>query len=271
MNVRARFAPVIGLITALTMSPGLAFSDDRTGADQFETLYEMGKYAEAADQAARIGSAQMCAFAARSRIAQVVSANLGEGEIETIERAERDARKALDQEPENVEALIQLIVALGLQARHMGGISAYLADLPSITRTHLETAIRLAPDHPTVTAVHGAWHLEVVATAGAKRAREWYGASYRRGAEMFETALERQPDSIPILYNYALLVLANLNGEDERRTAQALDLVTRISRQQPKEWMDVVLRARALDLKRQLESGDTEELARLVDRQLGVV
>lgn len=266
-----QYIPVLCLILyqALSTTPLSAYEIESN--PEFEHLYELGRYGEAAMKAEGIGSPNMYAFAARSQIAQVVTARLGPGDVKILEQAEINARKALAQDDKNVEALIQLVVVLGLKARSIGNLSAYLAGLPNETKGYLDKALSLAPEHPVVMSVYGAWHLEVVAKAGENRAAEWYNASINSGIDLFETALEKDPNNIPILYNYALLRLENHENLEADNMQIAHQLLVKLRINQPQEWLDVVLRERALNLISEIEKKDDQGLSTLVDRHMSVI
>lgn len=253
-----------------TSAPPLSANEIEANTD-FEHLYDLGRYSEAALKAEDVGSPDMCAFAARSQIAQVVTARLGHGDIEILKKAERNARKALAQDDKNVEALIQLVVVLGLKARSLGNLSAYLAGLPTETKDYLDKALSIAPEHPIIMSVFGAWHLEVVAKAGENRAAEWYNASIITGIELFEAALEKDPDNIPILYNYALLRLANHENLETDNIQIAHQLLVKLRNNRPQEWLDVILRERALNLITEIEKKDNQGLSTLVHRQMSII
>lgn len=261
---------LIALLVGNTFPPAVA--GEEGAVVSLQSLYRDGRFEDVVAQARKIGTADAMALAARAQIARAVSARLGEAHIDTVHAAEDLARAALAKDDRNVEALVQLVVALGLRARHMGPMSAYILNLATEAKIYLDRAYRLAPQNPVVLAVYGAWHLEVAGKAGPQRAASYYGASLDQGKRMFERALATEPDNILFLYNEALLLLAFDQAQDHTgNRREAVDLLERIQRSEPRDRLQRVLQSRAADLLNELIRHDEASLSALVLQQLAIV
>lgn len=233
-----------------------------TPYDDASRLYESGKYLEAADLAAAVNTASSLALAARATLAHAVYvARLSERTAE-VQRGAEFARKALSLEPGQVEAHLQLVIALYQQARAATPISAYFQGYASEARLHLDTALGLEPDNPWVHSLLGSWHFELVRLAGPMLARNLFEANLTDGRAAFSKAIVLMPGSIVLQYILARALL--LSDPDSNRT-EAVHALEAALAAPPMNHLDHILAARARAVLDAVNSGSFETLLRALD------
>jgi len=147
--------------------------------------YMEGRYADAADLAEDGGSASGLILAAQAIQTRLLLEGADAGEAR---RARRLAERALEREPNSVEALIQIAVSYGMEARASGSAMTYFRGSPRKGREALDRALSLEPANARARAVSGAWHLEVL-WRGGEAGERLYGADLETGIAEFEAAM----------------------------------------------------------------------------------
>lgn len=202
----------IAFVLVLIFVVGAASADERAW-----DAYVDGAFLDAAALAeTRTGER---ALAARALIAAAVT-----GESNDIDgliaRAERNARAALAEGEDGVEARLQLALALGLKGRRAPLGEVLRHGYAREGRALLDAALARDPQSAWAHALDGAWHLEVVRRGGVAGARI-YGASSARGIAAFERARALAPDDAVIAYQYAVALL-ELDGKRHGAKAAVL-------------------------------------------------
>ncbi len=195
----------LGLLLALLLGvDGPAAADDLATA---QALYEQGEMRAAAHLARSIGSAEGLTLAARATLVEALYLAAEADKSALLERAARDARKALALDPDAEAAYLQLALTLGQMAERSGPITAHLEGYAREGRALLERARALAPDDPWPDGLLGIWHLQLVRHGSAVLAAELYGASEADGLRLCRETAERAPAAIALRYGCAVSML----------------------------------------------------------------
>jgi hypothetical protein len=185
------------LIVALVLAcpAGVAFANDTA-----LRAYAEGDFLAAASAAERGDRA----LAARALIAEAITAG---GDVPALlVRAERNARAGLAANPTDLEARLQLALAIGLQGRRAPIAEAMRKGYARESRALIDAALAQAPREAWGHALDGAWHLEIYRRGGAVGAR-MFGASVPEGVAALERARALAPDDAAIAYQYAVVLL----------------------------------------------------------------
>lgn len=197
-----RLAAALALVIWLTPS---AHADDVMA--EAADLYRQGAFREAADLTWRIDDARGLAFAARTTLAYAAyDAPPGE-DIAALDRGEQLARAALARDPDNVEALLHLAIALGYQSRVKGYIKSHFAGRAREAEQVIDRALDIDPRHAWSQAAKGAWHAELVAVGGALVVGALYRASARKAISHYRRAMELLPGNPTIRIEFAKALL----------------------------------------------------------------
>jgi len=167
--------------------------------------YQAGRFIEAADAAARLPGPDDRALAARALIAECV-VTAPNCDIDLVDRAQDNALAALAADPTNVEARLQLAMAIGIKGRRAGLAEALRFNYAGQGKRLVDQAVTLAPDEPWAWALLGGWNLEIVRRGGRIGGR-FYGASIAKGAAAFDRARALAPDDPAIGLHYAAALL----------------------------------------------------------------
>jgi tetratricopeptide (TPR) repeat protein len=228
-----------------------------TPYNEAASLYENGRYREAVSLAAKINTASSLALAARASLAYAIyMADPTQRSID-VENGAAFASKALDLDPDHVEAHLQLVIALHQQARASTAIGAFFLGYADEARFHLDTALKLDPLNPWVHSLIGGWHFEVVRRAGSLLAQDLYGASLKAGRRAFFKAFSLKSRSIVMQYNFAralLLTDPDTNPEEAVRALEAALAAT------PTDHLDKIIAGRARAALDAVKSGSSEDL-----------
>jgi hypothetical protein len=166
--------------------------------------YENGRWSEAAELAKKNGESADFSLAARAALAACIVG--GADCAAMIEAAQRDAQEALRRDRGNVEARLQLALALGMKGRRATVAEAVTKGYAVRGRTLLAEAMTRAPNEPWAHALVGAWHLEVLRRGGRSGAL-MYGASLTHGLAAFEKARTLAPSDGAIALQFAVALL----------------------------------------------------------------
>lgn len=213
------------LALALALALGLVFglwpgSLPAASLEKAEALFARGQFLAAAEEGRAVADAAGLALAARATLAHVEFHAPPARRRSAVRAAEAFARAALARDPEHVEALIQLALAIGYRARHGGALTSHLQGLVEEGRGYLTQALSLQPDNAWANAALGAWHVEVFRVGGSALASVLYDSSDRRGLSLFRRALEIEPENLVLRYEFALALLS-LDPRDHAEEAEA--------------------------------------------------
>ncbi len=167
--------------------------------------YQQGAFLEAAAIGERAGDADDLSLAARAALAEAVTAR-GADVDALVARAETNARRALAAAPDNVDARMNLALALGIKGRRASVAEAMRHGYAREGRALLSQAVARAPDEAWAHALIGGWNLEIV-RRGGRAGAAYYGASKASGIAAFERARALAPDDAAIAYQYAVALL----------------------------------------------------------------
>lgn len=253
-----RFAVVLAVMAGFIPTPVVAGGGDLAHA---QTLYSEGAFLEAAETGARTGTATGLALAARAMLAY---AAYGAPEAEKparLEAAEALARRALEQDPNNVEAMLHLVIALGYRARLEGAVTAHFRHRGSEAAKLLKRALALAPASGWVFLTLGGWHAEVVASGGPVLARTLYGASLGQAIANFERALALLPDNPVARVEFAK---ALLRTRPKKYAARARTLLEEAQRLAPRDAFERRVAAVGEQILAALDSRSPKDVRALV-------
>lgn len=224
----------------------------------------MGDYLAAANAGAAEGGAVSLALAARATLAE---ATLRETPcLQCLQTAERYARQAIAADASNMEAHIQLAVALGYQARIIGPIRARFARFPEQAKQEIETALKLAPNNHWALSAAGGFNIEVVRSGGRLLGNLLYGATFENGVSYFQKAIAADPKNPLIKLQYALALTGYAFDARRAEIAAVLDSGVRA---QPGNLYEEAMRQRAGRLLALLNENKVDEYLVLARKYQG--
>ncbi len=225
-------------------------------------LYRQGAFREAADMTWRIDDAQGLAFAARTTLAYAAYGAPPDQDIAALERGEQLARAALARDPDNIEALLHLAIALGYQSRVKGYIKSHFAGRAREAGQVIDRALDIDPKNAWSHAAKGAWHAELVAVGGALVVRALYRASAKKAISRYQRAVELVPDNPTIRIEFAKALLRMnkrkylASAHDQLAVAMTLeagDAFEEIIWRQGRRLLDAVKQGDRSEIKAQLD------------------
>ena len=227
-----------------------------------ERAFTDGHFAQAATLARELHTADGDALEARADL--VIAAYLAapEERAKHLEKAEAAARRALQRDPDHVEAMLHLVIALGYKARPLSPLAAHSAGYGREAKALIERALELAPDNPWAHGIAGGWNGELVAAAGSFLAKLFYGASRQRMTGAFTQAMTLAPDNPAIRVEYAK-VLLRLDAKRYAKDARAL-LTTAVALP-PENAFEALLKGQGARLLAAMGEGDAALMAVLAE------
>jgi hypothetical protein len=241
----AAFPIVLGLTFAPTALVAAA------GLGEAEARYERGDMAGAASLARAAASAEGFALAAKATLVQATYLSPAEEKQALLELAIADAEAALALDPEQVDAHLQLAIALGQMADLDNPISAHVNGYAEEGKALLDRALALDPDNAWARALLGMWHLSIVQRAGEALAEGLYGASRADGVELCSAALAGA-QALPLQYGCAL-TLVEVDPDQFEDAAETT--LARVKDSAPQDAADGLVQAAAAKLLDEIESG----------------
>ena len=233
------------LALCLFLTPA-AFADE---AAQL-TAFAEGRYHEAVSLAETQPSADNLAFAARSLLAEAMSAPDQVPPQVLAEQAETYARRALSTKTDHIEGRLQLAIALSLRARPLTTREAMRSGYGSEAKDLAEAVLN---DDPANIYAHGflaVWNIEVV-RRGGRMGASFLGASVTKGKRHYHSAIASDAGDASIHWQYAKALTA-LNAKKYRSDidaalAEALNAVA-------ESELERIMQGRALQLKTALDT-----------------
>ena len=241
-----RFAPFL-LLAWLATAPA-------AGAQTMEearAAYAEGRFGDAARIGEAVATSEGYALAARSLAIHGYYFAPREEEEAVLEEATVLARRAIEADPDNPDAYLRLVQALGRHAQAIGSFEAINRGYAGKIREAAETALGLDPDMASAHTALGAWHAEVVGAVGSFLARITHGARESDAIGHFEKALELAPDGKSVNLEYALGLLV-LDEDEHRDKARAL--LARAVEIPAKNAYDRILHRRAVERLKALDA-----------------
>ena len=190
------------------------------------TAYAEGRFLEAAELAEALGTSEGFALAAQSLS---VHAHFVASEDEwdpIVKRAMRLGEEAVRADSTSSEAYQQAAHALGRYSQGIGSLSALRQGVANQLRERLDAAIALDPYAAGARMALGAWHADI--DAAGFIARRMYGGNRAAAIVLFEQALELEPDSRDILYEYAIRLPYLDEERGEERALEVLEKAARL-------------------------------------------
>ena len=200
-NLHIMWQLLIGVFIVLG---GTAFAEsvELDSYNDAQQLFIAGDYDEAQDLAESLGTSEAYLLASEALAAKVILGYYDKPN-DPSKRARKLAKKAIELDPDNLDAQFHQVVTFGLETQSTGVLKAWRKKMPTRMRAEIEALQVLAPDDPRGHALLGAWHLGIVNKVGKRNAYSWYKASPDMGTALYETALELAEDDIVITSNYA--------------------------------------------------------------------
>ena len=176
--------------------------------------YADGRFAEASEVAAAVGTSEGLALAAETLAIHGFYVAGEADRQEMFQRAQAFAEEAIRLDDANPEAHLQLSHALGRYAQTLGRMQA--GGLAKPVREAMERAVALAPELGRAHLSLGSWHAEA---SRNMMARMMFGASKKKATEHFERAYALAPDDKAVQFEYAkgLLALNKRRNRDQAR------------------------------------------------------
>ncbi|MEM9938837.1 MAG: hypothetical protein AAF768_08320 [Pseudomonadota bacterium] len=228
------------------------------------TAFADGRYADAVALAQIEDSADSLAFAARSLLAEAMSAEDHIPSLALAEEAENFARRALGLDPRHVEARLQLAIALSLRARPMSTRQALDSGLGTEAKKLVLSVLDDDPDNFYAHGFMSVWHLEVVRRGGSLGSA-MMGASVKKARRHYQHATALNPDDASTHWQYAR-ALAALNARKYREEVQAaLEAAYRATCETE---LETIMKARAVQLNLAFQAQSNREVERIAERML---
>jgi hypothetical protein len=201
------------ILVTLLFVLGLALA--ATSLEDAKTLFNNGKFSEAAKIAVTLESSAGYALAARS-LFEFSNQQPKEARLATLEQAEKYAQKAVKLDAQNADAYFELGATTGQLGNLRGAAYAFASGVAVTVRENFEKAIALNPKHVSAMIALGSWHAEIV----SRGVGFLYGGKLERVFSLFDSAVLIAPKSIAVRLNYARSML-KLDSQKYRDQAKA--------------------------------------------------
>jgi hypothetical protein len=231
---------------------GAASPVGAAGLGEAEARYGRGDMVGAAGLARSTASAEGFALAAKATLVQATYLSPMAEKRALLELAATDANTALALDPDQVDAHLQLAIALGQLADLGDPISAHVNGYAKEGKALLDRALALDPDNTWAQALLGMWHLRIVQRAGDALAEGLYGAGRAAGVELCAAALAGVRAVLALQYGCAL-TLVELDPDQFEDAAEAT--LARVKDSAPQDAADELVQAAATRLLDELKSG----------------
>ncbi|WP_034383828.1 tetratricopeptide repeat protein [Deinococcus sp. YIM 77859] len=174
-----------------------------------QSLYDQGKWQEAANAAAALNTSAGFALAAEATTAGA-SVSPDAQKKALFAKAQEYARQAIAKDANNADAYFELARAQGRLAQFVGILQSL--NLAGDMKKNLEQALRLKPNMASAYVALGLWHANLVSKGGA--ATLLTGAKKNQIVPNFEKAIALEPNVAihRIEYANALLLQGNKAG-----------------------------------------------------------
>jgi hypothetical protein len=198
------------ILLALLFALGFALAAN--SLEDAKTLFNNGKFSEAAKIALTFESSAGYALAARS-LFEFSNQQPKEARLSILEQAEKYAQKAVKLDAQNADAYFELGATTGQLGVLRGAVYAFASGVAVTIREYFEKAIALDPKHTSAMIALGSWHAEIV----SRGVGFLYGGKLEKVFSLFENAIQVAPKSIAVRFNYAksLLKLDNQKYRDQ--------------------------------------------------------
>ncbi len=209
-------------------------------------------------------SAASLAFAARALLMHAGYIARGDQAVAELRQGEALARRAVAKDPDMVEGLLELVIALGYHSRQEGYLQAHSDGYGKEARRLIEKAMALAPDMGWARAAYGGWNAEIVARGGAFLGKLVYGATRQTAIQSFEKAIALDPDNATIRVEYAkaLIRMEPKHPDLDKIRAQLHAALAK----PPGNAVDRIIQGQGRELLDAVDSEKPSDLETVVDR-----
>ena len=242
-------APALACL-AIACATLLASAANAQSIAAAHNAFAEGRFVEATELAENLKTSEGYAFAAQSLAIHAYHLAKDDEKQTLLGHAAQLAEQAVQLDPSNPEAYLQLAHALGRYTQTVALTVALNEGYPEKVREALEEAIRMEPDMAAAHFSLGSWHAEARHRGGVM-AGILYGASKKKALAHFERALELAPSDKLALFQYAHGLL--LLGRDSNYE-QARDLLTRAVKVPSKDAYKRIIHKLAVELLEDLEA-----------------
>lgn len=251
-KVIGRLCLIVFLLSAILLLFGRGASANTI--EQATNAYVDGQFMSAAQIAESIGSSPGYALAAKSlTIHARYFADESEKKI-MLERAIELAHLAIESNPNNAEAYLQLARAMGRHARQISKLQKTKEKYAARTRKAIENALQINPDLAAAHVSMGRWHVGIVARAGALLARTVFGARKKDAIFHFEQAInlsqQSKRNNLEIAIGYLIL-------DDKKYKAEAYSLLKEAIELPTNDAYEAIIHASVHKQLQALESSDS--------------
>jgi hypothetical protein len=200
------------MLVTLLFVLGLALAAN--SLEDAKTLFNNGKFSEAAKVALTLESSAGYALAARS-LFEFSNQQPKEARLAILEQAEKYAQKAVKLNAQNADAYFEIGATTGQLGNLRGAAYAFAAGVAVTVRENFEKAITLDPKHVQSMIALGSWHAEIV----SRGVGFLYGGKLEQVFSLFESAVRIAPKSITVHLYYAKAML-KLDAQKYRNQAK---------------------------------------------------
>lgn len=222
---RRLLMPLVMTLVVALVPPAPAGAADLGAA---EARYREGAMRTAAALARQADGAEGFALAAKAGLVDAVYLAPASDRRARLEQAAADARRALERDPDHVEAHLHLAIALGHLADLEDPVSAHVKGYAAEAKAHLDRALALEPDNAWAHGLLGMWHLQIVRRADAALARSLYGATEKEGVARCAKAAALAPEEPALRLGCAVSLYELDPATWRRRAMRSLAAVSRM-------------------------------------------
>lgn len=251
-------------LSAISAAAFMVFAPASADPAALEAVFASGDYRSAAVQAEAQADADGLAFAARSLLAEAMSAPDYIPPQDVVEKAEAVARRAIQLDAGHVEGRLQLAIALSLRAHPLTTRQAMRAGYGDEAKALAVEVLKDDPRNPYANGFMAVWHIEVVRRGGSVGSAIM-GASVNRGRKLYAIASEEHPDDAALHWSYAR-ALAALNAKKYRSEIDTA--IARALNATPQTELERIMQARAKILKTALETQKRKQVENLAEQML---
>ena len=178
---------ILVLVAFHLLTPKVA---DAQTIEDARKAYIEGQFTEAAQMAKAVGTSEGYTLASKSLT--IYGRFIAEKDEKRLlfEQAMELANKAIQANPNNAEAYLVLVHAMGRHSHHVSKVMAIKENYAKKSLEGIENAIRINPDIASAYVSLGRWHVGIIARVGSFVARVAFGAKKKVAIESFERAVE---------------------------------------------------------------------------------
>ena len=225
--------------------------------------FDHGRFEDAAFAGEQTESADQYAFRARALLADAMCQNT-QPSNDFLKAPEEFARKALEMDPDHVEAKIQLAITLSLYARPLSSKEALQTGHGSKAKKLVKSALKADPGNAYAHGFMAVWNIEVVRRGGSFGASVM-GASVNNARRHYAKAVETLPYDASLHWQYAR-ALAALNPKKYRKD---IDRALEYAQVSPIDnHLEQVMAERADELRDRLSSSSRADIAEWANEML---